>query len=156
MGSSLRSDIGLAIKARLATITAANGYATDLKAVYYDEIPMGMELSSEQLPALFLLDDGQNHNHLHGVIEVQWSLRMQIFTGENESDEYLNKIIRAVAKALWANSPTAEVNDQFRSIHPSIYQLTSVGDETDLHMIDSNRVATIRAIVHYRTKPYNL
>jgi hypothetical protein len=156
MGTSLRSDIGKAVKARLETVKSSNGYPIDLKAVYYDDIPMGMELAPEQLPAVLLLDDGQNHKHLHGAIEVQWSLRIQIFDVETSTDERMNLILRNIAKGLWANSPTATVMDQFRSIHPSIYQLESLGDETDLHMIEGNRVATARVIVHYRTKPFLL
>jgi hypothetical protein len=156
MGTSIRSEIGLAVRDRLATIRTANGYPVDIAKVYYDSIPLGLELGPEDLPALFVLDDGQAHRHLHGSLEIAWSLRLQLLDADTASDERMNLIIRNVAKALWSNSPTAQVMDQFRTIHQRIYQLESIGDETDLHMIEANRVATVRVVVHYRTKPYDL
>lgn len=154
--SSVRSQVGLALRTRLASITAANSYPIEIKQVYYDKIPLGLELTPEDLPALFLLDDGADTKHLHGVIEVARQFRVQIVDQEDSTDDRMNELIRLVAKAVWANSATAEVQDQFRSIHERIYQVEMVGDETDLHMIEGNRIASTQMIVHYRTRPYDL
>ncbi len=48
---SLRGDILAAFAARLATVTADNGYTTTVKKVYYDDVPMGLDLQEYELPA---------------------------------------------------------------------------------------------------------
>lgn len=153
--SSIRSAVGLALKARVETITTANGYPVGFARVFYDKIPLGLELTPEDMPALFVLDDGAAHQHLHGVIEVARAFRFQIIDKEESSDERMNLLIRLVAKAIWANSPSAQVQDAFR-FHERVYQVESESDETDLHMIEGNRIASARIIVHYRTRPYDL
>lgn len=154
--ASLRSAIGLAIKGRLESITEANGYPIGVKKVFYDRIPLGLELAPEEMPALFLLDDGAAMNHEHGLVNVVRAWRVQIVDGETADDDRMNELIRLVAKALWANSPSAQVQDQFRSMHPAVYQMAMTEDETDLHMIEGNRIASAQFLVHYRTRPYDL
>lgn len=152
---SLRSEIFTAFATRLQSITAANGYPIPIKRVFFDKIPLGLELTPEDLPALFALDDGATMEHQHQIVDVALALRVQIVDAEEQSDDRMNELLREVAKALWANSPTAQVQDQFR-IHSRVYQMEMDSDETDLHMIDGNRIATTRLIVHYRTRPYDL
>lgn len=152
---SLRSEVALAFSARVATVSTANGYPVQINRVFFDKIPLGLELTPEDMPAIFVLDDGAQFTHLHGVVEVALSLRLQVIDVEEASDARMNDLLRNIAKAIWANSPTAEVQDQFR-IHPRVYQMEMDSDETDLHMIDGNRIATTRMIVHYRTRPYDL
>lgn len=154
--TSIRSEVGLGLKARLETITTANLYPIGVKKVFYDKIPLGLELLPEDLPALFLLDDGASMQHLHGLIEVARAFRVQIVDNEDATDDRMNELIRLVSKAIWANSPTAQVQDAFRSIHERIYQVEMDADETDLHMIEGNRIASVQMIVHYRTRPYDL
>lgn len=155
MGTSLRSDIGLALKARLASITTANGYPVDVKKVFYDEIPLGLELSPEDLPAIFLLDDGASYEHEHGLLNVARAFRVQLVDQGEATDEAMNLLIRCVGKAVWANSATAQIQDAFR-FHERVYQVDIDTDETDLHMIEGNRIASAQMIVHYRTRPYDL
>jgi hypothetical protein len=153
--TDLRTSVGEALKTRLETITTANGYDLTVKKVWFDDIPLGLGLSPEDLPALLLLDDGASFTHEHQLVNVQLAIRVQIVESEEAPDNRLNAIIRAIGKAVWANSAVAEVQDQFR-FHPKVYQVAMESDETDLHVIDGNRIATTRMIVHYRTRPYDL
>lgn len=153
---SKRAAIGIAVRDRLKTVTMANGYPVDVRAVYYDDIPMGLELTPEQLPAVFLLDDGAVYGHQHGEVAVAVNYRLQVVDGDKSTDEAMHTIIRCLAKALYADSPAAAVVDRFRALHPGVYQLDLAADETDLHLIEANRIAALRVIVHYRTKPYDL
>jgi hypothetical protein len=153
--TSVRSAVGIALRDRLKKITTANGYTSNIKKVFYDKIPLGLELESSDMPALFLLDDGATSQHLHGVIEIARAFRIQIVDDEESSDEVMNEHIRNVGKVVWADSPTAETQDQYR-FHERVYQVEMDGDETDLHMIEGNRIASVQMIVHYRTRPYDL
>lgn len=150
----IRSQVGLAFKARLEKVTEDNGYDHTIKAVYYDKIPMGLELLDHQLPALFLLDEGANHTHEHQTMDIAVSYRIQLVHGQ-VTDQVLQEIQRAIARVIFADSPVIDRTDQYR-IHTRVYQIEMVDDETDLHMIEANRIATMRFIVHYRTKPYDL
>lgn len=154
-GTSIRSQVGLALQTRLQTITTANGYDVGIRNVYYDTIPMGLELAPEDMPAIFLLDDGATYEHEHKVVNVSRAFRMQIWDAGGVSDDVMNSYIRAIGKAIYADSPTAQVTDMFR-IDPSVYWVQMDSDETDLFMIEANRIATTRYIVHYRTRPYDL
>ncbi len=152
---SIRNEVGQALTDRLKTIKTANGYPFDVKQVYYDTIPMGLELTPEDMPALFLMDDGATIEHLHQSLEIARAFRVQIVHTAEASDDTMNTLIRLIAKAVWANHPTAQVQDAFR-FHERVYWVQMDSDETDLHMIESNRIATARMIVHYRTRPYDL
>lgn len=153
--SSIRSEVGLALKARLSKVTTANGYTSNIKKVYYDKIPMGLELESSDLPAFFLLDDGAGMAHLHGLVDVSRVFRVQVVDREDASDDTMNEHLRNIGKVIWADSPTAEVQDQYR-FHERVYQVEMDADDTDLHMIEGNRIASVQMIVHYRTRPYDL
>lgn len=152
---TLRTDIKQAFYDRLAAVTTANGWPIQIASIFADKIPLGLELTPEDLPAVFILDDGATFSHLHGVVDVALALRVQIVETEEQPDSRMDALLRTVAKAIWANSPSAEVMDGFR-FHSRVYQVEMDSDETDLHMIDGNRIATTRMIVHYRTRPYDL
>lgn len=152
---SIREDVGNALKVRLESITSGNGYPISVRAVYYDKIPMGLELGPEDMPALFLLDDGATIEHLHQALEISRAFRVQIVDQEAATDGDLNTMIRLIAKAVWANHPNAAIQDAYR-FHERVYWVQMDSDETDLHMIEGNRIATVRMIVHYRTRPYDL
>lgn len=154
--SNKRTTIGKAIRDRLATVTTANGYASNIKKVFFDAIPMGLELKVTDLPCVMMLDEGAPYNHEHGKLDVAMSLRLQVWDKGDRTDEQLHDHLRAIAKAIYANSPTANVLDAWRSFHPSLTWVELVGDEGDLHMIEANRVATLNLIVHYRTTPIDL
>lgn len=151
-----RTTIGKAIRDRLATITTANGYDVGIKKVFFDAIPMGLELKVTDLPAIFMLDEGAPYAHEQGCLNVAMSLRLQIWHDGKRTDEQMHDHIRAVAKAIYADHPTANRLDAWRTFHPSMVWVELVGDEGDLHMIEANRVATLNLIVHYRTTPIDL
>lgn len=153
--TSVASQIGQALKARLETITALAGYPVPLKKVFFDKIPMGLELSDAQLPVAFLLDDGASYSHQHSRLDVARAFRIQLVNVESASDETMSEMIREVAKAVYANSPTATVEGAFR-FHERVVWVELSDDESDLHMIEANRIAALRLIVHYRTRPYDL
>lgn len=153
--ATVATAIGLALKARIETVTTGNGYVRGFARVFFDKIPMGLELGPDDLPACFILDDGATIQHQHQFLEIQRSYRLQIVDKDEASDEDMAELIRAVAKGIYANSPTAQVQDQFRFTDRVVWVELS-GDDTDLHMIDANRIAALRLIVHYRTRPYDL
>ena len=55
MADSLKEQIQLGLVTRLQSITAANGYDTDVVNVYSDEIPMGLNLDEYELPAILVV-----------------------------------------------------------------------------------------------------
>lgn len=154
--ASKRSAIGQALRTRLKTILTTGGWPLSVKEVYYDKIPMGLELAPEELPAFFLLDDGAVYTHEHQAMVIAHKYRLQIVDTDEQPDDRMNELIRLAAKAIYADSPTAERTDAFRALHPAVFDFWLDEDETDLHMIDGNRIATLRMIVHYRSRPYDL
>lgn len=153
---SVRAQICQGVADRLETVKTSNGYTTNIRRILYDDVELGMDLKVQHMPAIIVLDEGVSWNHQLSSLDGQQSLRLQLVLAEGSKDEDIHEMIRDVAKALFANSPTSERVDGFRTIHPKIKWIQLTDDITDLHMIRANRIATLRLLVHYRTKPWDL
>lgn len=153
---SILAQVGQAIVDRLGTITTANGYPRSFAKIFYDKMPMGIDLQPHEMPGLFVLDEGARTNHDKLRLDIVQTFRLQLILERDETDEKIYELVRSIIKALYANSPTAERIDGFRSLHPSIIEIKFLDYQTDLHMIESNRIATMRFSVHYRTKLFDL
>lgn len=144
------------IAARLETIKSVNGYTTDVKKVYFDQIPMGIELPKYSLPAIFLLNRVESSRLEHKCYIGLWEFDLQLWHNGGVGDIEMTEFVRNVYKALYANSPTAQVEDQFRGIHESLVELVPLPISADLNMIEANRITVTTFRVHYRTKLFNL
>jgi len=154
LSPSIRAQVGVALADRLASITTANGYQYTVKSVFQDKMPMGLDLEEKDLPAILIIDEGGIPEHIQQVVHWARSYRLQIVDGE-VPDTKLAELMRAIGKAVFANHPTADLTSEFR-FHERVYQVEFGPDETDLFMIEANRIATMQLVVHYRTKPFDL
>lgn len=156
MTQSVRGQIIEALASRLNKIKQANGYSTDVMDVYYDQIPMGMELADYQLPAIFLLNRVETPQMQHKCYVGMWEFDLQLWHRGNVGDVEMTEYTRDVYKALFADSASADTEGEFRSLHPSIAELIPLNISADLNMIEENRITVLTFRVHYRTKLYNL
>lgn len=154
--ASIKGAIFQAIANRLTNLTAANGYSTNVKQVYWDKIPMGLQLSVQQLPCIFLLDGPDPVDMKFKCLEGNWDIRLQLWHNGKIGDLEMLQFSRDVFKVIYANSPTAEVDDQFRTLHSRIVEIVPLSISPDLNMIDGNRVAELAFTVRYRTKLFDL
>jgi len=151
--TSKRHEIQAALVTRLQSITTANGYPVEIAKVVCDAIPMGLDLQAHDLPAIFVLDEGAENQHEMQVLDVAWGFRLQLIE-TSADDERVSLIIRSVLKALYADSSSAQRTDAFR-FHPSVTWVELLDVDSDLHMIEANRMAAITLIVHYRTTAWD-
>lgn len=151
---STRGDILAALAARLAKITTANGYATNVKKVYYDEIPMGLELAEHELPAIFCLDRDDVPQLEHGVFKGNWQVKLQLWHNPNPDSTMLD-FVRDVFKVIYSDHPASQVRNMFK-VHPRVVEITPSAIASDLNMIEANRVYEVGFIVQYRTELFNL
>jgi hypothetical protein len=151
---ALRNDIKKAIGTRLRTITNANGYKTNVAQVFDERVPMGLALEDQELPAIFVIAGndviGPNQQN---VLFNEWTIWLQLIMGD-VLDEYVFNFITDVGKAIFANSPMADRQDEFRTLHKAIYNVEIANIEHDLNMIEANRFAIMQFTVRYITK-YN-
>jgi len=152
----LLNEIQQGIAQRLATITVANGYSVDVVNVYYDVIPMGLELEEFELPAIFLLTNRNKIERKVGCNENTIIFELQLIHLANEPDSTMFNFVGDVYRAIYANSPTADVVTEYRTIHNSIYDIKSNGPEFDLNMIEANRFAILDLQVNFRGRYINL
>jgi len=73
----------------------------------------------------------------------------------------MDQFVRDVSKAIYANSPTAKRNDGFRGptpggIHESVYSVRTLKLETDLNMIEANRLYMSHYEINFTTFLYDL
>lgn len=153
---SVKTQIMTAFAQRLATITAANGYSTDVKKVFYDKIPMGLEAPDYQLPAIYMLDKDDSLSLKINRVEGRWEFYLQIWHKANVADSVMLDFVADIMKAVFANSPTQQTHGAFKAIHPKIYQVIPLSVTGDLQMIDANRVYDVRFLVVYETELYNM
>ena len=154
--ASIKGQILENVAARLATITQVNGYSTDVKKVYSDRIPMGIELRKDQVPCIFLIDAPDNITMQHSCVRGDWDMRLQLWHNSGIGDIIMMDFVRNVFKAIYANSPTAATEQHFRGIHASIYELIPLSISPDLNMIEANRIIELTFLVRYSTQLYNL
>ena len=152
---SMRGDMLDAFANRVATVTAANGYSTDVKKVYADKIRMGLILNPYQLPAVFIFDVQDTIQLIHGQMLGSWEFDIQLWHNKVGDVEMAN-YVRDVMKSIFANSPTATRVDAFRAIHPQIVEAKPLSIASDLNMIDANRISEIRFMLSYRTTLFNM
>jgi len=154
--SDIRSAIISGIAARLATITTANGYAMTVRQIFSDgKIPMGLSLDETEVPAILVLDGPDDPRMQHQRLYGSWEIALQLIHVD-VADSVMHQFCGQVYKAIFADSPTAERNDGFRSIHPSIYQVDPLPIVPDLHMIDGNRIYECAFAVNYTARLFNI
>lgn len=151
---SKRAQIMEALGERLAKVTAANGYPQTIKKVYVDEIPLGLKLEPQQLPAIFVLDDQDLNRHEQQALDLAWKIELQLVL-PRVKDSVVHEHVRSIVKAIYADSPTAEGTMGMR-FHPAVTWVELLTISSDLNMIEANRLASIEILVHYRGKPWDL
>ena len=150
------SEIETNLAARLNTITVANGYATGVRKVYFNKIPMGLELEPHEVPAIFVLVDRVQIQRKVHCNENILHFEIQLIGDESETDDYMFNFLTDVYKAVYANSPTSQQLDQYRTIHESIYDCKSESGRFDLNMIEANRFGILDLQIYFRANYINL
>lgn len=144
-----------ALATRLGTITTANGYDTNVAQVFHNEIPMGLDLDEHELPAIFVIGSDDSVEHKQQWVFGDWVVELQLLH-KDVSDSTMHDFVRDIAKAIYANSPTAEKRDAWRSFHPSLYEVRLLEVEEDLNTIEANRFFVVKCLLRYQTSPYDL
>lgn len=155
MTQSVKGLITTALRDRLTTITTANGYATNVQNVFFDKIPMGLNLQQHELPAIILIQGVDNQRTEIGCVIGDWEIELQLWHCEGVSDCEMNDFERDVYKAIYANSATKKTSQAYK-IHPSLVDISPSRVVPDLNMIDSNRVSMLFFNLEYRTPLYNM
>ncbi len=155
MPQSLTERLQAGLVSRLESIKNSNGYETDLQKVFSDEIPMGLALDDFQMPAIFVIGGDDITEMKHQCRHGHWKMELQLWHND-VSDATMQRFVRDVYKAIFANSPTATINNAFRTIDPSLYDVDGGVIRSDLNMIEANRCYWITMTLHYSSKLYDL
>lgn len=149
---SVKTDIQTALKARLETITSANGYPLTVYNVYNDALPLAMDLQTFEVPAILILNGKDTPKHEHQWIEGRWLVHLQLIHKKAASDEEMEIFSNSVFRAIYANSPTVRRNGEFRKLGKST-QWQIVLMDPDVNMIDVNRMTELVFEVQYHCHP---
>lgn len=159
--ASKKSEILHALGDRLRTITTGNGYDLTVNKVFGDDdeadgkIPMAMDLY-EELPAILMIDADDKISTQHHCVDGQWNIELQLVASGDRPDSFMLNFVRAVYKAVFADSSTAHRNDAFRGMHPSVYDVKPLDIQSDLNMIETNRVYFLTLSLSYRAHLWDL
>jgi len=158
----IRCEISTNFAQRLETISTASGYTTDVKKVYYgadgEKIPMGLNLRSDQLPAIFVIQgvDNTSDRELGGCVNGNWEHELQLWHCGDASDCDMNDFETDVYKAIYANSATAKTDSNSRAIHPKIVRVNPDRIVPDLNMIEAARVSCLFFRIEYKARLFDL
>lgn len=115
---------------------------------------MAFDLAPQEMPAIFILDDSDDPQHVQKKLDMRWLFRLQLILTRSPDSE-VHKFVRAVGKAIWADSATEQTEQKFR-IHPQVYWIKLGSISSDLNMLEANRVAEMEIIVHHRRRLFDL
>lgn len=155
-----KDNIQLDLATRLRTITAANGYTTDVQNVYGEDsdssnIPMGLDLESYNLPAILILNGRDTPKHQQQWLVGNWLIHLQLIHKPGETDATMKQFVRDVMKAIYADSPTIQRNGEFRKLGQATnWHIVLV--DPDVNMIDVNRFTEVVFQVQYHCHPTDL
>lgn len=153
---STRAQIMTAFATRLAKVTTANGYSTNVRKVFFDKIPMGLQMQDYELPAIFLLDKFDNLQLQIDRVEGRWEFALQLWHTGKQTDATMHEFVADIMKTIYADSPTIQTHGAFRAIHNQIVEVIPLSVTGDLQMIDANRIYELRFVIVYRTKLYTM
>lgn len=146
----LLSDIQIGLANRLATVTTANGYTTNIVNVLYDKIPMALELEDHELPAVLLLMSSLDIERKVGCNENTAKFEIQFVLPGTSSDSEMIQFASDIYKAIYSDDPVTTNINGIRTIHPAIFDIKSDNIEFDLNMIEANRFAMLNLQVMFR------
>lgn len=149
---SVKTQIQTDLKARLETITTANGYPIEVFKVFNDAIPLAMDLNEFEIPAILILNGKDTPKHEHQWLRGNWLIHLQLIHKKAASDEEMAIFANSVVRAIYADSPTIERNGEFRRLGQST-QWHLVLVDPDLNMIDVNRMTEMVFEVQYHCHP---
>lgn len=155
MSDSVKAQILAAVGVRLATLTQANGYSLTVKKVYVDEIPMGIQLQQQKLPAIFLMEGVDTPTLQHRRVDGMMNIIIQLWHNR-VGDVKMSEYVRDCFKTIYANHPTAQREDEFRSIHSKLVEFIPLRITPDLNMIEANRVTELSFNIRYSSRLYDL
>ncbi len=85
-----------------------------------------------------------------------WEFDLQLWHDVDTGDIAMAALVAEVFKVIYADSPSAQVDGEFRKLHPSLVEIVPTTIASDLQMIDANRVQEITFTVKYRTKLFSM
>ena len=161
MPASKKEQILEGFIAKLQKITSANGYDTNVNKVYADEIPMGLDLDEQELPAIFVIGIDDKFTHKNGWKYCEWLIELQLVHNRVD-DATMHRFVRDVARVLYYdNSLGSGVPNSWRGpqplgIHESVYLIEDLNIEEDLNLIEANRCFVYNWVIKYQTRPGDL
>ena len=156
MATSRKGLIQQSLVDRIKTVTAANGYDTDIQKVFSDEIPMGLDLDEFELPAVLVISGKDTFDWQTQWIKGNWIIELQLIHLHSVGDSIMHNFVRDVVKSISANSPTLVKGDAWRIFDGKPTSVKPIETDTDLNMIDGNRFYSITYMVQYHTHPTDL
>lgn len=155
MPASRKENILSSLQTRLQSVTSANGYDTDIQNVFLDKIPLGLDLDEHELPGVLILDGKDTPKHQHQWLVGQWLIELQLIHLPDTSDADMQRFVRDISKAIYADSATLQRNGEFRKIGDAT-EWKIVLIEPDVNMMDANRFACVVFEVNYHCHPTDL
>lgn len=156
---TVSSDVLVALQGRLATITAANGYATDVQKIFYplgvgETQPMGADIPEHQMPAVIMYAGPAPFNPEHHLVSVHAQVYLEL-VNKWVPDAEMWTFVADVGKAIFGGSSGATENGAYR-FHPAVAEPKITEVVPDFGMLPAHRIWVVALVIHYRVRYTNL
>lgn len=137
-------DILTALKTRLETITATNGYGTTVRSVSLDNSQPTLQVAEVDLPLIEIMNEEERYEH--GASSSYWAnttVVLYLVAPKPWTDVQMEQFLTDIRKALYGGSANATGNTGV-TLGGTVQGIELLGAVSDLNMIDSNRVYMLR------------
>jgi hypothetical protein len=145
-GTSQGAAMIRALKARLQTITAANGYPLTVKTVEVFKGQITFNLPASILPMIEIIQTGENYDVMTaGNVDVYAGFALRLVQPQSVDDEGMEDFKGAVVRCIYANSynaanrTNAGIGLAEGGVNTIVYPRV-VRCQTDLNMVPANRI----------------
>lgn len=133
------------LKARLQTITEANGYPLTVKEVALDEGEILMDVPLTRCPLIEIIDGRERHEGIKmgGQVEHVWQIFLRMAAPRTFDDLRMQEFQSAVVRCVYADGYGKPGNEGVSYPEGGTNTIVFprwVGTEKDYNMIESNRI----------------
>lgn len=143
-GTSQGAAVLRALKARLQTITAANGYPLTVKTVEVFKGQITFNLPANVLPLIEIIQTGEDYEiGPGGHAEIVSGFALRLVQPQAVDDEGMEDFKSAVIRCIYANSYSANANAGIglaETGRNTIVFPRMLRCQTDLNMVPGNRI----------------
>lgn len=150
------ADILVALRARLETITIANGYGRTVKKVRGSKSAMDFDVPPSDCPLIEIVQEAAEVDHAGSAsIMVDYTFFLLLVDKKDASDEQMEDFQQDVRFAIYGDSPSASGNSGI-TLGGVVVSCKWRSTKYDLNLVEANRRCVMEWTIRSSQSTYKL